>query len=447
MSTWSHRGQASQESDASRRSASPAPFASSGESSDSMDGIRLSGGWYSGRRGSAPPQTVKYGKEGMSSVNMIQSGSDPLPVASSSSEEHSQGFKLKATEAPDVGLASSIGRSPSSTDIARSLSSLTATPSTLINTPKGGSPKLSSSPLPSSSSFKNVSRTRTKSSTSPKLKERQLPGDVTPSRTPLVADVQLSKSRLLVTKTHILYPPRETVPFRSCVLAFRVIFHALTQGRVRQAEVSLRFFPAGDDPDGVCPVIKAIYPSHSTQAPPVEERTQVHRNTNTTLGVSIGYTPYGSLFLSRGGGTDYAYTSHPSVLGSGVESSRALFTIGEDPVAHTGVTPSLDLAVLLWLPEEGNNAFEAELSVEATVGRSGVGSGFGRLLGSPRVWRMGFDGETQLGEMQFGDMSSGVVEVESRSERSSRSPREATGGTSKSPKSHHSQRHRKRDSR
>lgn len=134
--------------------------------------------------------------------------------------------------------------------------------------------------------------------------------------------------------------------------------------------------------------------------------TTVTRKNSTNLGLRLGYDPFGSLTLNHSSSLDYSYTTSSNLIASGIESSHFLLTITEDPISHTGVTPFLDFAILLYLPSL--TAFEAELSIEATVGRNDVHAGLRRMLGSPRIWKMGFDGVTQLGSLKIG----GVVEGE-----------------------------------
>lgn len=72
-------------------------------------------------------------------------------------------------------------------------------------------------------------------------------------------------------------------------------------------------------------------------------------------------------------------------------------TVEEDPTTREGVPTSFDFAILLYLPDSpqvGNgggvathpNAFEVELSVEASLAKGAVQEQFARFLGSPREW-------------------------------------------------------------
>lgn len=73
---------------------------------------------------------------------------------------------------------------------------------------------------------------------------------------------------------------------------------------------------------------------------------------------------------------------------SGMETSRALITLHEDPTSHDGIQSYLRFAVFLELPfTSPSKSFEAELSIHANTAGDNVSSGIRRLLGSPYVIR------------------------------------------------------------
>jgi len=268
------------------------------------------------------------------------------------------------------------------------------------------------SPSPSSSHKRFISTTATSSSTlsSPRssvsLRSRSQTPEV-PSSVTLVADMAIARRRLLITKSTILYPPpNELVPFTSCLLAFRVVFYPRTQTRIQDTLISLNFMGV-PNMQGNAPIIKVMCPTALTGA-----ETLVKTQSLNTFGLSLGFDPHGSLHLSRQSSLDASYTSHPNVIGSGVESSHAIFTWTEDSVRHAGVESSLDFAMLVQLPlattmDPTERAFEAELSVEATA--AGVSEGFKTLFGSPRVWHLAFDGVTEFGQVLISQSTNRVV--------------------------------------
>lgn len=69
--------------------------------------------------------------------------------------------------------------------------------------------------------------------------------------------------------------------------------------------------------------------------------------------------------------------------------------------SHAGLDPQLDLALLLELPggAAASRCFEADLTVEASVGKDSLAESARRLLGSPRVYRLVFDGVAEMGSL------------------------------------------------
>lgn len=78
----------------------------------------------------------------------------------------------------------------------------------------------------------------------------------------LVSDAWFSRDRrMVVTKTHCFYPPKDSFPFKSCSLAFQIVFHQRnTNTRMRSSEIVLTTFPKGQDPNTQKPVIRVPYP-------------------------------------------------------------------------------------------------------------------------------------------------------------------------------------------
>jgi len=160
------------------------------------------------------------------------------------------------------------------------------------------------------------------------------------------------------------------------------------------------------------PTLKAIYPSSSTFGSP---QTSVTRQTDNTIGISFGYSPYGSLEIGRTGSTSFTTSTSANFISSGLETSAAKMTLAEDPTTKTGVPAAFDFAVLIYLPAAvysqvhedfglpEDKSFSCDLQVEAAAGT------FPGRLWSPtdKTFTMAFDGRTELGRLELG----GVVEV------------------------------------
>jgi hypothetical protein len=70
------------------------------------------------------------------------------------------------------------------------------------------------------------------------------------------------------------------------------------------------------------------------------------------LGLVLGFDPYGALHLDHSSQMEFKYATHSSIVSSGVESSRALFTVNEDPSSRQGVkvrSGFLNLTRPFWL--------------------------------------------------------------------------------------------------
>ena len=161
--------------------------------------------------------------------------------------------------------------------------------------------------------------------------------------------------------------------------------HSIPHGErcahVSDSDITLRFVGPLGEPE-CAPIIKALYPTYSRSH--LSAPTDITHTTTKSVGLSLGYDPYGSLHVDYQDALERAFTSTAHIAGSGVETNVAMFTSVEDPAAQQGVDPALDFAVMVALPSEHTRSFEVELSVEATVDRSSVrdfsrGSWFAQL--------------------------------------------------------------------
>ncbi|KAG0149737.1 hypothetical protein CROQUDRAFT_39330 [Cronartium quercuum f. sp. fusiforme G11] len=154
-------------------------------------------------------------------------------------------------------------------------------------------------------------------------------------------------------------------------------------------------YPQDGDLGAENPVIKAIYPTggilHRTG-----ESSMVHRREENSIGLSLGVDPYGKLALRHTRSRSHDEWSSPYLLGSGIETNTLLLTMNEDPIAHGGVLPSLDFAVLLYLPSQRTQAFEAQLTVKASPGGE-LGAALRGMWTNPKIWTLKYDGVTELG--------------------------------------------------
>ncbi|KAH9441418.1 hypothetical protein Pst134EA_029428 [Puccinia striiformis f. sp. tritici] len=214
---------------------------------------------------------------------------------------------------------------------------------------------------------------------------------------PLIADVNVAKSRVLVTKTHCFYPDKSTlIPFSSCLLGFQLVFHASDpKARIKHSQIKLTTLSSEGSSSGDTPIIKAIYPSQGT-IHKTGDQTLVRRTDENSIGVKLGVDPYGAMILSHTQSrTQERYTA-PYLLGSGIETNKLLITMNEDSSLHAGVPPSLAFAILLYLPSDSTKSFEADLTIETSV-RNEIGASIRKMWASPKVWRLNYDGKTELG--------------------------------------------------
>ncbi|GAA5949931.1 hypothetical protein JCM3765_007742 [Sporobolomyces pararoseus] len=209
----------------------------------------------------------------------------------------------------------------------------------------------------------------------------------------LVGDVQMSRTRVIISKTHTIYDP-EGMPFRSALIGFRATFHSppAASARVRDAEITLRFLSSQSGLPA--PVIKAITPSGSMGVGP---STSVTDSYSTTAGLHLGYTSAGTLELSRTASTSYTHSTSAKVSSSGVETNELWLTLKEDPISRQGIPSNVDFAALIMLTSPP--PFEAELSVGVTIGRGP--SALLKMLSSPQEWIALYDGETTLNPLRL----------------------------------------------
>jgi len=233
----------------------------------------------------------------------------------------------------------------------------------------------------------------------------RLPVSVPPSpscapinlNSPLIADVNVAKSRVLVTKTHCFYPEKSAlIPFSSCLLGFQLVFHSSDpKARIKHSQIKLTTLSSDGSSSGDTPIIKAIYPSQGT-IHKTGDQTLVRRTDENSIGVKLGVDPYGAMVLSHTQSrTQERYTA-PYLLGSGIETNKLLITMNEDSSLHAGVPPSLAFAILLYLPSESTKAFQADLTIETSV-RNEIGASIRKMWASPKVWRLNYDGKSELG--------------------------------------------------
>ncbi|KNZ55522.1 hypothetical protein VP01_2658g2 [Puccinia sorghi] len=141
--------------------------------------------------------------------------------------------------------------------------------------------------------------------------------------------------------------------------------------------------------------MRAIYPSQGT-IHKTGDQTLVRRTDENSIGVKLGVDPYGAMILSHTQSrTQERYTA-PYLLGSGIETNKLLITMNEDSSLHAGVPPSLAFAILLYLPSESTKAFQADLTLETSV-RNEIGASLRKIWASPKVWRLNYDGKSELG--------------------------------------------------
>ncbi|GAA5899229.1 uncharacterized protein JCM6883_005152 [Sporobolomyces salmoneus] len=258
------------------------------------------------------------------------------------------------------------------------------------SSPPHGTPSTPPAPPVSSSSGGGHSRKASSSPGRSSPRERSPP--VIAPHESLVGDVQMSRTRVIISKTHTIYDP-VGIPFRSALIGFRATFHSppAASARVRDAEITLRFLSSSEGQPA--PIIKAICPTSQGIGP----STSITDSVSTTAGVHLGYTPGGNLQLSRTASTVYTHQTQARIASSGVETNELWLTLREDPTSRQGIPSTVDFATLIRLTSPP--PFEAELSVGVTIGRGP--QALLKMLSSPSEWIALYDGSTTLNPLSL----------------------------------------------
>ncbi|KAA1102072.1 hypothetical protein PGT21_035710 [Puccinia graminis f. sp. tritici] len=220
-----------------------------------------------------------------------------------------------------------------------------------------------------------------------------------PSLEPLIADVALAKSRLLITKTHCLYPEKSAlIPFSSCLIGFRLVVHPChPKARLKHVKITLTLHAKEPGPTSSSPIIKSIYPLdgriHETG-----ERTSVHALRENSVKLNLGVDPYGTATLTHAQSVAQGSYTVPYVLSSGVNTNILLITMDEDSSLKGGVAPSLYFAALLEFPTNTAKSFQAHLQVASQAQKDHPF----KMWCSPKIWSLDYDGQTELGSLEFG---------------------------------------------
>ncbi|KAA1076981.1 hypothetical protein PGT21_026013 [Puccinia graminis f. sp. tritici] len=220
----------------------------------------------------------------------------------------------------------------------------------------------------------------------------------------LIGDVAEAKNRLLITKTHCLYPEvSNLIPFPSCLIGFRLVVHPChPKSRVKHLRIRLVLRKKDEKYDRSLltvmgsPVIKAIYPVdgkiHETGS-----RTSVETTRQTSVGVQLGVDQYGTATLNRAQSVKHHGYTAPYVSASGVHTSELDLTMSEDSSLKDGVARSLYFAALLEFDSAADRSFEASLMVETQFQKE---LPF-KLWSSPKTWVLDYDGKTELGQLNL----------------------------------------------
>ncbi|POW16228.1 hypothetical protein PSTT_01391 [Puccinia striiformis] len=153
-------------------------------------------------------------------------------------------------------------------------------------------------------------------------------------------------------------------------IGFRLVIHPChPKARLKHVCITLNLYPEEQGPMSCSPMIKAIYPLdgkiHETG-----ERTSVQIMRGNSAGVQLGIDPV---------------------------SNTLSITMNEDNSLRVGVAPSLYFAALLELPSSASKAFRAHLQVAS---QSRKEHPF-QVWCSPKTWRLDYDGQTELGQVDL----------------------------------------------
>ncbi|KAA1076983.1 hypothetical protein PGT21_026034 [Puccinia graminis f. sp. tritici] len=211
----------------------------------------------------------------------------------------------------------------------------------------------------------------------------------------LIGDFTAAKNRILITKTHCLYPEvSNLIPFPSCLIGFRLVVDSChPKSRVKHLNLFLNLAEKGTwDWQAT---IKAIFPLdgkiHETA-----ERTRIERRREKSMGLRLGVGEYGAASINRVQSDTQEIYTVPHVSTSGVETAWLTLTMTEDKALKSGVAPSIYFAALLEL-HTPTKAFEATLEVR-TQSREELPF---KWWASPKKWVIKYDGKTEFGHLDL----------------------------------------------
>ncbi|KAA1102074.1 hypothetical protein PGT21_035729 [Puccinia graminis f. sp. tritici] len=212
---------------------------------------------------------------------------------------------------------------------------------------------------------------------------------------PLIADASVATSRLVMTRTHCLYPKKSTlIPFPSCLIGFRLILHPCDpKARIKHVKIELTLNSKEAEPTGSLIAIKSIYPPDG-EIQETGERTLVHAMRENSAGISVGVDPYGTATLKHVQSVGHNSYTVPYVLSSGVDTNILLITMEEDSSLKAGVAPSLYFAALLELPTDTKKSFHAHMKVVSKSHKHFAS----KPWPSPMAWSFEYDGQTEFGK-------------------------------------------------
>ncbi|PLW14386.1 hypothetical protein PCANC_17458 [Puccinia coronata f. sp. avenae] len=215
---------------------------------------------------------------------------------------------------------------------------------------------------------------------------------------PLIADVRVSRSSLIIYKTHCLYPEVSSlIPFPSCLIGFKLVVHPLDpKSRVKHLHLRLRLRNNNENQSARPPIIRAIYPRDGERHE-TGERTSVHETRANSIGVHLGLDQYGAATLSQTRSVALDSYTVACVETSGVCTSCLDLTMDEDTSSKSGVGRSVCFTALLELGSTEDKSFEATMTLTSKSRRELPY----KLWASPTKHELIYDGVRELGCLEF----------------------------------------------
>ncbi|PLW44344.1 hypothetical protein PCANC_09933 [Puccinia coronata f. sp. avenae] len=214
----------------------------------------------------------------------------------------------------------------------------------------------------------------------------------------LIGNMMVTRNRMIITKTHCLYPEISTlVPFPSCLIGFRLVVHPLDpKSRVKHLRLHLHLRGNDKNQSATPPIIRAIYP-RDTKLHETGDRTSVRKTQEDSIGVQLGVDHSGTATLDKTQSVAFDSYTVPHASTSGVYTNVLSLTMDEDSSSKPGIDRSLCFAALLKLENSEDKSFGATMTIVPKSRREPPDK---RRTGQ-MTWDLTYDGMTELGRLEL----------------------------------------------